>query len=62
MLFAVPSGPAGFNHCSGGELDRRRRDPSSGQVSANYFPETFRALLLCRFYYIWGIDFSIPEL
>lgn len=33
MLFAVPSGPAGFNHCSGGELDRRRRDPSSGQVN-----------------------------
>ncbi len=56
MLFALPSGPAGFNHCSGGELDRRRGDPSSGQVSAN-----IRALL-CGFYYILGIDISMPEL
>ncbi len=62
MLFALPSGPAGFNHCSGGELDRRRGDPSSGQVSANYFPKTYRALPLCRMYYIFGIDIYMPEL
>lgn len=43
MLFALPFAkrPAGFNHSTEDELDRRRGDPSSGQISCeNYFSAT----------------------
>lgn len=51
MLFALPFAkrPAGFDHSTGDELDRRRGDPSSGQIGCEIIfqqPQTLTAPVL----------------
>lgn len=62
MLFALPFAkrPAGFDHSTGDELDRRRGDPSSGQIGCeNNFSATSNthSTRSCRINFILGILF-----
>lgn len=62
MLFALPFPKklAGFNHSTWDELDRRRGDPSSGQISFSATSNT-HSTRTCRIHFIlWRIH--LPEL